>query len=156
MKHLNFTRGPYSLTTNPRRFDIDAVHGALSRTGTSWARGIPKKLVAKSIEHSLCFGLFHGKQQIGFARIVTDYSTYAYLCDVYVLKKYQSRGLGKWMIEKVVDHPELQGLRRFQLVTRDAHGLYKRFGLKRVAAPQAHMEIFRPGLYSESQVGAKG
>jgi len=135
------------LTTNTRRFDIDAVHGALSRTGTSWARGIPKKLVAKSIEHSLCFGLFHGKKQIGFARIVTDYSTYAYLCDVYVLKKYQSRGLGKWMIEKVVDHPELQGLRRFQLVTRDAHGLYKRFGFKRVASPDYHMEIFKPGLY---------
>ena len=147
MKHLNFTWGPYSLTTNTRRFDIDAVHGALSRTGTSWARGIPKKLVAKSIEHSLCFGLFHGKKQIGFARIVTDYSTYAYLCDVYVLKKYQSRGLGKWMIEKVVDHPELQGLRRFQLVTRDAHGLYKRFGFKRVASPDYHMEIFKPGLY---------
>src|SRR2546422_5855569 len=125
MKHLNFTRGPYSLTTNPRRFDIDAVHGSLSRTGKSWARGIPKTLVAKSIAHSLCFGLFHGKKQIGFARIVTDYSTYAYLCDVYVLKKYQGRGLGKWMIEKVVGHPELQGLRRVSPGARRAGRPFK-------------------------------
>jgi ribosomal protein S18 acetylase RimI-like enzyme len=146
MEYTDLTRGSYSVTADRRRIDVDAVHGFLTRC--FWARGISKDLVAKSIAHSLCFGLFDDRAQIGFARVVTDSSTYAYLCDVYVLEQYRGQGLGKWMIEFVMEHPELQGLRRFQLVTRDAHGLYHRFGFKTPSDPGRHMEIFRPGMYS--------
>jgi ribosomal protein S18 acetylase RimI-like enzyme len=149
MAHVNLSRGQYRLTTDPKKFDVDAIRAFLGRTGKSWARGIPRRIVAKSIKHSLCFGLLHGRKQIGFARVVTDRATYAYLCDVYILEEYQARGLGTWMIEAVMGHPDLQGLRRFQLVTRDAHGLYRRFGFGVVKSPEYHMEIFRPGLYLE-------
>jgi ribosomal protein S18 acetylase RimI-like enzyme len=146
MAYTDLTRGPYSVTADRRRMDVDAVHGFLARS--FWARGISKDLVAKSIAHSLCFGLFDGQAQIGFARVVTDSSTYAYLCDVYVLEQYRGQGLGKWMIEFVMAHPDVQGLRRFQLVTRDAHGLYRRFGFQTPANPDRYMEIFRSGMYS--------
>jgi ribosomal protein S18 acetylase RimI-like enzyme len=152
MKHLTVTRGAYSLTTDRTRLDVTAVHAYLSRTGKYWARDISKDLVGKSMKHSLCFGLFHEDRQVGFARVVTDYSTYAYLCDVYVLEDHQGQGLGEWMIENVMAHPDLQRLRRFQLVTRDAHGLYKRFGFETVASAPHHMEIFKPGLYSRKTI----
>ena len=125
--------------------DPDAIHAFLSRS--FWAEGISKTIVAKSIKHSLCFGLFHHRAQVGFARVITDRATFAYLCDVYVLKDYRAGGLGKWLIETVMAHPDLQGLRRFQLVTRDAHGLYERFGFKPPKDPVRHMEIFRHGMY---------
>jgi GNAT superfamily N-acetyltransferase len=153
MTYPDITSGSYSLTADRRRIDVDAVHAFLTRC--FWAGGISKELVAKSIEHSLCFGVFDGQAQIAFARVVTDYSTYAYLCDVYLLEAYRGRGLGKWMMEFVMDHPGLQGLRRFQLVTRDAHGLYSRFGFKLVEDPERHMEIFLPGLYS-GQISPEG
>jgi ribosomal protein S18 acetylase RimI-like enzyme len=140
-------KGQFRITTDPRRMDVGAVHAALSRTPLSWARGIPRRVVAKSIRNSLCFGVFDGSEQIGFARVVTDSSTYAYLCDVYILESHQGRGLGKWLISVVMKHPSLQGLRRFQLVTRNAHGLYTRFGFTPVEGSKYHMEIFRPGLY---------
>jgi ribosomal protein S18 acetylase RimI-like enzyme len=146
MEYPDLTRGPYSVTADRRRIDVDAVHGFLTRS--FWARGISKGLVAKSIAHSLSFGLFDERAQIGFARVVTDSSTYAYLCDVYVLEDYRGRGLGKWMMAFVMAHPELQGLRRFQLVTRDAHGLYRPFGFKTPSHPERCMEIFRSGMYS--------
>ena len=150
MAYRDVTKGPYSVTADLQRIDVDAVHAFL--TGCFWARGISRELVAKSIAHSLCVGLFHETVQIGFARVVTDYSTYAYLCDVYVLEQYRGHGLGKWMIGFVMGHPELQGLRRFQLVTRDAHRLYQPFGFMSPAHPERHMEIFRPGMYS-SEIG---
>ena len=146
MAYSDITKGPFSATAERQRIDVDAVHAFLTRC--FWARGISRELVAKSIAHSLCFGLFHEKAQIGFARVVTDYSTYAYLCDVYVLEDYRGKGLGKWMMEFLMGHPELQGLRRFQLATRDAHGLYRPFGFERLVKPERHMEIFRPGMYS--------
>jgi GNAT superfamily N-acetyltransferase len=137
--------GSYSVTADRRRIDVDAVHAFLTRS--FWARGISRALVAKSIEHSLCFGVFDRQAQVAFARVVTDYSTYAYLCDVYVLEAYRDKGLGKTMMEFVTAHPDLQGLRRFQLVTRDAHGLYTRFGFKAPDYPERQMEIFNDGLY---------
>lgn len=146
MAYPDMTNGAHSVTADRQRIDVDAVHAFL--TGCFWATGISRELVAKSIEHSLCFGLFDNSAQVGFARVVTDYSTYAYLCDVYVLEEYRGKGLGKWMMEFVMKHPDLQGLRRFQLVTRDAHGLYSRFGFKTPTNPERHMEIFRPGSYS--------
>lgn len=142
---MNLTKAQYSITTDQEQFDIDAIHAFLSRS--FWAEAISKELVRKSIAHSLCFGLFDGRSQVGFARVVTDRATFAYLCDVYILESHRGRGLGKWLIEAVMAHPDLQNLRRFQLVTRDAHGLYAPHGFAAPADPEWQMEIFRPGLY---------
>jgi GNAT superfamily N-acetyltransferase len=146
---VELTREQYAISTDPRRLDIDAIHAFLSRS--FWAEGISRELVAKSIANSLCFGLFDGKSQVGFARVVTDRATYAYLCDVYVLESHRGRGLGKWLIDAVMSHPDLQGLRRFQLVTRDAHSLYARHGFAAPANPDRHMEIFRHGMYVDGK-----
>lgn len=145
----DITKGQYSITTDLRKLDLDAIHAFLSRS--FWAEGIPKETMAKAIGNSLCFGLFDGSNQIGFARVVTDRATYGYLCDVYVLETHRGRGLGKWLIETVMTHPDLQGLRRFQLVTRDAHGLYSRHGFDAPSSPHRHMEIFRHGMYLENK-----
>jgi GNAT superfamily N-acetyltransferase len=142
---VDHTRERYWITTDPAKLDLDAIHGYLSRS--FWAEGIPRDTVAKSIANSLCFGMFDDDRQIGFARVVTDRATYAYLCDVYVLESHRQRGLGKWLIETVMAHPDLQGLRRFQLVTRDAHGLYSRHGFEAPGSPDRHMEIFKHGMY---------
>ncbi len=142
---MELTKGEYSISTDPQRFDLDAVHAFLSRS--FWAEGIPKALVAKAAANSLCFGLFDGPAQVGFARVVTDRATFAYLCDVYVLESHRGLGLGKWLVQSVMAHPDLQGLRRFQLVTRDAHGLYERHGFAVPANPERQMEMFRHGMY---------
>ncbi len=143
------TRGQYSITTDPQKMDLDAVHGYLSRS--FWAEGIPKDTVARAMANSLCFGVFDAGEQVGFARVVTDRATFAYLCDVYVLESHRGRGLGKWLIETVMAHPDLQGLRRFQLVTRDAHGLYSRHGFSTPLNPDRYMEIFRHGMYLDAE-----
>ena len=145
----DLTKGQYRITTDQRKLDVDAMHAYLSRS--FWAEGIPKETVAKAVANSLCFGLFDGPSQIGLARVVTDRATYAYLCDVYVLETHRGRGLGKWLIEAVMAHPDLQGLRRFQLVTRDAHGLYSRHGFDTPTNPDRQMEIFRHGMYLENK-----
>ena len=145
MTHPDITNGPFLVTADRQRMDLDAVHAFLTRS--FWATGIAREVVARSIAHSLCFGLFDRQAQVGFARVVTDSSTYAYLCDVYVLEEYRGRGLGKWMMAFVMNHPELQGLRRFMLATADAHGLYAQFGFKAVARPQNMMEIRDPDPY---------
>ena len=142
---MDLTRGQYSITTDPEKLDVDAIHAYLSRS--FWAEGIPKDIVSRSLANSLCFGLFDDTAQVGLARVVTDRATYAYLCDVYVLESHRTLGLGKWLIETVMAHPDLQGLRRFQLVTRDAHGLYSRHGFAAPAHPERHMEIFKHGMY---------
>lgn len=138
----------WSISTDPRQLDVDAIHAYLSRS--YWAEGIPRELVAKSIAGSLCFGLYDGEQndrQVGFARVITDRATFAYLCDVYVLAEHRGKGLGRMLLGAVVSHPDLQGLRRWSLVTRDAHGLYQQFGFVPLASPERHMEIARPGMY---------
>jgi GNAT superfamily N-acetyltransferase len=141
----SYTNGQYWITTDSQKLDLNAIHAYLSRS--FWAEGIPRETMAKAIANSLCFGLFDGGEQIGLARVVTDRATFAYLCDVYVLETHQGRGLGKWLIESVMAHPDLQGLRRFQLVTRDAHGLYSRHGFETPTNPDRHMEIFKHGMY---------
>lgn len=140
-----YTNGQFWITTDNEKLDVDAIHAYLTRS--FWAEGIPKATVATAVANSLCFGLFDGAAQIGLARVVTDRATYAYLCDVYVLETHRGHGLGKWLIETVMAHPDLQGLRRFQLVTRDAHGLYSRHGFAAPAHPERHMEIFKHGMY---------
>ena len=142
------TRDTFRITTDVAAMDLDAIHAFLTRS--YWAEGIPKDLVARAMAGSLCFGLLDGIRQIGFARVMTDTATYAYLCDVYVLEDYQRRGLGTWLMRELMTHPDLQGLRRFTLVTRDAHALYEKCGFGAPANPSGYMEIARPGLYLES------
>lgn len=136
-----YHRDGYTISTDPTRLDIDAIHAALSTT--YWAQGRPRALVERSLRHSLCFGLYHGQAQAGLVRVITDYSTFAYLCDVYVLAEHQGHGLGKWLIETVTSHPDLRTLRRMLLATRDAHGLYRQYGFGPLQAPDRWMEIFR-------------
>jgi GNAT superfamily N-acetyltransferase len=142
------SRGQYRLSADPERIDVAAAHAFLSRS--YWAEGISMALVERSIANSLCFALFDGERQVGFARVVTDRATFAYLCDVYVLEQWRGRGLGKWLVEEVRAHPDLQGLRRFVLVTKDAHPLYASLGFQTLANPAGFMEIAVPGLYKRS------
>jgi GNAT superfamily N-acetyltransferase len=142
---LRAVRDAFLVTTDPQAMDVDAIHAFL--TASYWADGIPRDLVARSIAGSLCFGLFDGSRQIGFARVITDRATFAYLCDVYVLDPYRGQGLGTWLMQVVVAHPDLQGLRRFVLVTRDAHRLYERYGFTPLKHPAGYMEIAEPGIY---------
>ncbi len=145
MGDIEQNRHGYSISSGSSAMDVDAVHAYLKRS--YWAEGISKELVAKAINASLCFGLFDGDLQVGFARVITDGATFAYLCDVYVLEEHRGRSLGKWLTDTVVAHPDLQGLRRFLLATRDAHGLYRKFEFTPLARPEIFMEINRPGLY---------
>lgn len=130
--------------------DVKAVHHYLS-TQSYWAKDIPFSLVKKSIENSLCFGIYKAQQQVGFARWVTDKATFAYLCDVYVEETYRGLGLSKKLMSLMLFHPDLQGLRRYQLATLDAHGLYKQFGFKPIENPERHMGIVYKDLYSQSE-----
>ncbi len=124
---MEWQRPPYTISTDPARLDLDVVHGWLARE-SYWAAGIARDVVARSIAHSLPFGLYAPDGQVGFARVVTDRATFGYLADVFVLPAHRGRGLGVWLVETVLSHPELQGFRRWHLATRDAHGLYTRFG----------------------------
>lgn len=139
------TRGDYRLSMDREEMDLAAIHAFLSRT--YWSPGIPPAVLARAIANSLCFGLFLGKDQVGFARVITDRATFAYLADVYVLEAHRGKGLSRWLMEAITAHPDLQGLRRFALATRDAHGLYERFGFRPLANPAAMMEILRPDVY---------
>jgi len=147
MGDIDEQRRGYSISTDPKAMDLDAVHAYLAQS--YWAREIPKEVVAKSIRGSLCFGLFTNDRQVGFARVVTDLATFAYLCDVYVLEEHRGRGLAKWLMQAVVEHPELRGLRRFLLATRDAHGLYAKLAFTPLAKPEIFMEINRPNIYRD-------
>lgn len=147
MDYFERQNGEYRITTDPSPIDLQAVHAYLA--GAYWSEEIPQDIVARAIESSLCFSLLDGDRQIGFARVVTDRATFAYLCDVYVLEEYRGKGLGKWLIGEVMSHPDLQGLRRFILLTRDAHGLYSQFGFTPLGNPDSYMEIARPGIYKK-------
>jgi GNAT superfamily N-acetyltransferase len=133
------TQGSIVVTTDRARLDLDVIHGFL--TASYWARGIPRETVARSMEHSLCFGAFDGDRQVGFARVISDRATYAYVCDVFALESDRKRGIGKSLMAAIMAHPELQGLRRWTLATRDAHGLYRQFGFGAPAYPDRQMEI---------------
>src|ERR1700744_13270 len=134
------TQGGYTLSTDKSRLDVDAIHHFLSMEAY-WSRHIPRALVERAIDHSVCFGIYHGNAQVGFARVVTDQATFGYLADVYILDAHRGRGLSKWMMEEIMAHPDLQGLRRFMLAPRDAHGLSAQFGFAPVANPDPLMQI---------------
>jgi GNAT superfamily N-acetyltransferase len=148
MENIKVFRGNYFITTDNSELDIEAIHDFLCNQ-SYWSKNIPIDTVRKSAEHSLNFGLFHVDKQIGYARVISDFSTIAYLGDVYVLTEYRGNGLSKWLMEEVMNHPELQGLRRWILLTSSAHELYKKFGWKEVARPDVYMELFNPNVYQE-------
>ena len=138
----------YEISTDPARLDVGAIHAFLTRS--YWSPGIPRATVERAIANSLCFGAFCEGRQVGFARMVTDRTTFAYLCDVYVLEEHRGRGLAKQLMDHVMGHPDLQGLRRMMLATSDAHGLYAQFGFAALSAPERIMEKHKPNVYAES------
>ena len=143
---MEYWRGDFLISTSRERLDLDVVHGFL--TNCYWAKGIPREVVARSIENALCFGIYDGEgAQIGFARVISDFSTIAYVGDVFVLETHRGRGLGKWLMQCIIEHPALQNLRRWILTTRDAHGLYSQFGFTPVKAPERFMERHQPNIY---------
>lgn len=135
----------YVITTDQRRFDLEAIHAFLSTA--YWSRGVPMQIVQRALANSLAFGVFRGDEQVGLARVVTDSATFAYLADVYILEAHRGKGLAKTLLRTILAHPDLQGLRRFPLATRDAHGLYGQFGFAALANPSRMMERWDPDVY---------
>jgi GNAT superfamily N-acetyltransferase len=138
-------RGDYTISTDRAKLDLDVIHRFLS-TESYWAVGRPREVVQRSIEHSLPFGIYHGERQVGFARVVTDYATFAWIADVFVLTPERGKGLSKWLMEVMLAHPQLQGFRRWTLATRDAHGLYAQFGFAPLKRPERFMERPDPNM----------
>jgi N-acetylglutamate synthase-like GNAT family acetyltransferase len=143
-------QGEYTISTDAQRLDIDVIHSFLSQR-SYWAEGIPREIVERGIKHSLNFGLYHGEKQVGFARVITDYATHAYLCDVFVVEEERGRGLSKWLMQVMLQHPALQGLRRWFLLTKDAQGLYEQVGFTyREGIETSYMEIRDADVYKRS------
>ncbi|MGZ3183698.1 MAG: GNAT family N-acetyltransferase [Telluria sp.] len=136
----------FVISTNKLELDVPMIYQFLSEQST-WAVGIPRRVVERSIENSMCFGGFLDGKQIAFARVVTDYSTFANLVDVFVLPSYRGNGFAKRMMQAIIEHPSLQGLRRFTLSTSDAHALYRQFGFTEAQRPQTYMERYFPNIY---------
>lgn len=147
MKIQTVHRDQFCISTDKSKLDIDAIHEFLS-TKAYWCLNIPRETLASAIANSLCFGVYYDDKQIGFARVITDFSTIAYLGDVYILESYRGNGLSKWLMETIRSHPNLQGLRRWILLTRDAHTLYSQFGWKEISDPSKWMEIHDKNVYS--------
>ena len=145
------TRGAYSISTDPSLLDRPLIHAFLS--GSYWAGGIPRETVDRSIEGALCFGVYEGASQVGFARVITDRATFAYLADVFVLESHRGQGLAVWLMEAIRSHPDLQGLRRWILMTRDAHGLYEKSGFRTIEDPSRCMEIVDRDVYTRRGPG---
>ncbi|MDF2187122.1 GNAT family N-acetyltransferase [Paraflavitalea sp. CAU 1676] len=138
----------YTISTRKEDLNISYIHRFL--TTSYWAEGIPVETVKRSIDGSLCFGVYHQNTQVGFARIISDLATYAYLADVFIDPQQQGRGLGKWLVGVILKHPDLQGLRRIELGTLDAHGLYAQFGFVPLPQPERFMQIRNPDVYKQS------
>jgi len=135
-------RGDYVVSTDRGRLDPGLIHSFL--TASYWATGRPLEVIRRSIDNSLPFGVYTGDRQIGFARVVTDYATFAWVADVFILEEFRGQGLSKWLMEVIISHPELQGFRRWVLATRDAHGLYRQFGFAELKQPDRWMERHDP------------
>ena len=137
----------YEISHDPVRLDVDVIHTFLTRD-SYWSKGIPRDVVERSIAHSLCFGVYQDGAQIGFARVVSDHATFALLADVFVLEGHRGKGLSKWLMQVVIAHPDLQGLRRLLLLTSDAHELYRQFGFSEIGNAWRFMEVLRPDIYA--------
>jgi GNAT superfamily N-acetyltransferase len=143
------TKADYSISTDRACLQIQVIHDFLKES--YWAKDIPIEIVRRSIANSLCFGVYKKEQQIGFARIISDYATFAYLADVFILESFRGEGLSKWLMEMIVTHPQLQGLRRWMLATRDAHELYRKYGFENVRSPNSLMERLFPDIYLQEE-----
>lgn len=143
-------RDKYQISTDKRRFDVALIHDFLR--SSYWAKDIPRSVVARSIRHSLCFGVFCREKQVGFAKVITDRATFAYLADVFVVPEHRGRGVGKMLIGRILAHRDLQGLRRIMLSTTDAHGLYVPFGFKPLTHPEWYLTIAFPGVYQKKSL----
>jgi GNAT superfamily N-acetyltransferase len=157
MTHLEWRRDKHVISTDPKFLDLSRVHKNLS--SLYWCEGIPFETVKKACEGSLCFGVYetnsqgnHSEElkQVGLARVITDSATFAYLCDVYIEESSRRQGLSKWLMSCIQSHPQLQGLRRFSLATRDAHGLYRQFGFEVTSMPERWMEIVDRDVYKRA------
>ena len=142
---VEYHSGSYTVSTDRSRLDLTLIHDFLAHR-SYWAQGIDRDVVARAIEHSLPFGVYEGHQQVGFARVLTDYAVFAYLMDVFILESHRGRGLGKWLVACIIAHPALQGLRRWMLATHDAHGLYRRYGFAPLEHPAHYLAASRPHL----------
>jgi GNAT superfamily N-acetyltransferase len=145
---MEWNKGEFIISTDQSRLDIPYIHQFL--TTSYWAEGIPVETVQKSIAGSLCFGIYHKNKQVGFARMVTDKATFGYLADVFIDETYRRQGLSKWLMEVITGHPDLQGFRRLLLATRDAHGLYRKFGYSDLTFPERWMHIHNPAVYKKN------
>jgi len=143
---VEYYRERYSVSTDKSRLDVDAIHAYLANE-SYWSPGIPRSVVNRAIENSLCFGVYSGDAQAGFARVVSDFSSFAYLMDVFVLTPYRRRGLGKWLVECILDYPELKYVRSWMLSTWDAHELYSRYGFTPLANPEFVMVRRNPDVF---------
>jgi GNAT superfamily N-acetyltransferase len=139
----------YEISTDKSRLDIGLIHEFLS--SSYWAKGVPRSVIEKSVKNSLCFGAYCSGQQVGFGRAVTDLATFAYIADVFVLPEHRGRGIARSLIKAMLDHPELQGLRRFILATKDAHDLYAQCGFQPLSQPERYMTIHHPDVYQKRQ-----
>lgn len=144
---MEWKRDSFTISTEKAKLDREAIHAFL--TESYWARGIPRETVDRSIENSLCFGLYDGDRLVGFARVISDRATFGYLADVFVLESHRGRGLATWFMETVMSHPDLRGIRRWMLVTRDAHGLYRKVGFTDLSHPARIMEKLLPDPYGK-------
>jgi GNAT superfamily N-acetyltransferase len=143
MNDKKFIDKGFTISTDKSLLDEALIYRFLDQD-SYWARGIPPEKLHKALENSLCFGVYFYLAQIGFARVVTDGATFAYLCDVFILPNYRGLGLSKWLMQTIIAHDDLQGLRRWSLATADAHGLYAQFGFSPLSSPDRWMEIFSP------------
>lgn len=141
-------RDQYTISTDNELLDIEMIHQFLKQA--YWSREIPKEILQRAIKNSLCFGVYDEKKQIGFARVISDFSTFGYLADVFMIETYRGKNLAKWLMQTIFSHPDLQGLRCWSLRTRDAHGLYKQFGFTPLKKPENYMEILVPDIYLKS------
>lgn len=144
---LRWQRDGYAIDTDPARLDLAIAHAFIA--ATYWARGIPFDTFRRSVEGALCFGVYHGEALVGFARVISDGATIAYLGDVYIDPPHRGQGLSKWLMDCIVGHPGLQGLRRWILLTGDAHGLYRQYGFTDIAAPALWMERADLNVYKQ-------
>jgi GNAT superfamily N-acetyltransferase len=145
MPPFTAARPPFVITTDLARLDLDTVWGWLREA--YWSEGIPRDTVARAFANSIAFSLFDGDRQVGCARVVTDRATFAYVADVFVAPSHRGRGLSVWLMETIRQHPELQGLRRWLLGTRDAHGVYAKVGFRPLGHPEIFMEVHAPDVY---------
>ena len=142
---MEWKKDGFTVSTDRQKLDRDAIHRFLA--GSYWARGIPREVVDRSIENSICFGLYAEEKMIGFARVISDAATFGYLSDVFVLPSHRGRGLATWFMEVVMGHPDFRGIRRWMLATADAHGLYRKVGFTQLSKPERIMEKLLPDAY---------